>query len=315
MRKDMNKVLVERSRLGGKYDRKGRQKSLEDLPTKESMKKTHKDRKILNENLNPLKRFLQSKVGSNWDKVYSEISENLKPDNAVQQHVRDHVWDFVRQHVVIQDKRVYSSRRFYGKLMELRNNELYICPMTNILKKYKTKKEARKPYDHFSEALKTLCDQSAPLLIEGGVVYKMYKDPLTKQNTIKNKASAVHARLDFSYVSWNAFFRNPDKILNFFKTFEKKINLKNPYWETYLSLAKSEVLKQAEERKKRTHLHKVGDEVEVSKDGGKTFIAGVINRMQDNYPQEKPTYWVTIGNQNISISPYHRSYLIRSKKN
>lgn len=316
MRKDMSKVLVERSRLGGKYDRKGRPaRSMEDLPNKESMKKSHKDRKTLNENLNPLKRFLQSKVGANWDKVYSEISENLKTDNAVQQHVRDHVWDFVKKNVVIQDKRVFASYRFYGKLSELRNGDLYICPVTNILKKYKTKKVARKPYDHFKEALKSLCDSVAPLLVDGKEVYKLYKDPLTKEHTLKNKAQANHARLDFSYVSWNVYFRTPERILEFFKTYEKKINLKHPYWAEYLSLVKAAVLKQEEERRKQLSPYKVGDEVEFSLDGGKTFSLGVINRLQDIHQMGRPTYWVTSGSKNISISPYNRGYLIRSKKN
>jgi hypothetical protein len=34
-------------------------------------------------------------VGRPWAKVYSEISANLKATNAVQQHVRDHLEDFV----------------------------------------------------------------------------------------------------------------------------------------------------------------------------------------------------------------------------
>ncbi len=51
--------------------------------------------KWLNENLAPLKRFLGKQVGRPWDKVYSEIAENLKPTSTVQQHVRDHIEDFV----------------------------------------------------------------------------------------------------------------------------------------------------------------------------------------------------------------------------
>ena len=51
--------------------------------------------KTLNENLNPLKRYLASQVGRPWRKVYSEISEHLKPTSTVQQHVRDHLQDFV----------------------------------------------------------------------------------------------------------------------------------------------------------------------------------------------------------------------------
>jgi hypothetical protein len=53
------------------------------------------DTKSLNENLAPLRRYLARQVGRPWSKVYSEISENLRVTNAVQQHVRDHLKDFV----------------------------------------------------------------------------------------------------------------------------------------------------------------------------------------------------------------------------
>jgi hypothetical protein len=51
--------------------------------------------KELNENLSPLRRYLERQVGRPWNKVYSEIAEHLRPDNVVQQHVRDHLRNFV----------------------------------------------------------------------------------------------------------------------------------------------------------------------------------------------------------------------------
>ncbi len=48
-----------------------------------------------NENLAPLRRYLERQVGRQWDKVYSEIAERLRPTSTVQQHVRDHLSDFV----------------------------------------------------------------------------------------------------------------------------------------------------------------------------------------------------------------------------
>ena len=50
---------------------------------------------MLNENLAPLRRFLERQVGRPWGKVYAEIAERLKPTSTVQQHVRDHLADFV----------------------------------------------------------------------------------------------------------------------------------------------------------------------------------------------------------------------------
>src|SRR5271165_2006931 len=95
MKKDFFHVLLERSRLGGHGDRKGRHVKWEDAPTKQSMKRSHKDTKSLNENLKPLKRYLEKQVGRAWNAVYSDIRENLSPDSAVQKHVIDHIKDFV----------------------------------------------------------------------------------------------------------------------------------------------------------------------------------------------------------------------------
>jgi hypothetical protein len=98
MRSDMSKVIVERPRKGGGSARKGRTRDFEMLPTREGMGRAAKlcgDYKYLNENLAPLRRYLERQVGRPWSKVYSEISEHLRADNAVQQHVRDHIRDFV----------------------------------------------------------------------------------------------------------------------------------------------------------------------------------------------------------------------------
>lgn len=107
MRSDMAKVIVERPRIGGHYDKPPAwEKNIidpdEQLPSKEGMRKRHyKNRKQLNENLGPLINFLKKRVGTPWNDVYSEICKNLNMDSAVQKHVRDHVWDFVRKDVFL----------------------------------------------------------------------------------------------------------------------------------------------------------------------------------------------------------------------
>jgi hypothetical protein len=68
------------------------------MPSHEGMRRAHAtrgDRKQLNENLAPLRRYLERQVGRAWNKVYSEIAQHLRVDSAVQQHVRDHLRDFV----------------------------------------------------------------------------------------------------------------------------------------------------------------------------------------------------------------------------
>jgi hypothetical protein len=99
MRKDMAKVIVERPRIRASGKGKGRLQDIEHLPSYEGMGRAAalrcSDRKVLNEKLAPLRRYLAAQVGRPWNKVYSEISAHLRVSSAVQQHVRDHLRDFV----------------------------------------------------------------------------------------------------------------------------------------------------------------------------------------------------------------------------
>lgn len=107
MRADMSRVIVERPRRGGIH-RRGRWVPFEDLPHREGMRRRHQilgGSKELNENLAPLRRYLERQVGRPWDKVYAEIAAHLRADNTVQQHVRDHLHDFV----------AIKPRRRYGR--------------------------------------------------------------------------------------------------------------------------------------------------------------------------------------------------------
>jgi hypothetical protein len=110
---------------------------LEDLPSKQGVRQRYNgsDLRELNENLAPLKRFLRKQVGRPWNKVYSEISERLRSTSAVQQHVRDHVWDYVERHATIaEDGRVYGSPRFLRwSPLPLRAGDLYVHPATGLL--------------------------------------------------------------------------------------------------------------------------------------------------------------------------------------
>jgi hypothetical protein len=105
MREDMSKVIVERPRPGsGRRDLKhGRFKNLDfdDMPSHEGMRASRRrlDTRNFNENLSPLRRFLQSRVGRRWDDVYSEICQNLDRSSTVQDHVFTHIDDYVERHL------------------------------------------------------------------------------------------------------------------------------------------------------------------------------------------------------------------------
>jgi len=139
MREDMARVIVERPRIRPRNgERKGRTQALEDLPSHEGMRRPHRLSgrwKTLNETLNPLCRFLERQVGRPWNKVYAEIAERLRVDSTVQQHVRDHVGDFVAV-----DPRLRAGWAFTpGVGMErapcLWYQPLYVDPRDGILKR------------------------------------------------------------------------------------------------------------------------------------------------------------------------------------
>jgi hypothetical protein len=134
----MARVIVERPRLGGGRTRKGRARYLDDLPKHEGMRRAHLrwgDRKTLNENLAPLRRYLERQVGRPWNKVYSEIAQHLRVDSAVQQHVRNHLPDFV----AVKPRRI--SRRWYfaddgsARGAWLWSQRLYVDPKDGLLKR------------------------------------------------------------------------------------------------------------------------------------------------------------------------------------
>lgn len=146
MRKDMSKVIVERPRLGRSAAglRRGRTTALEDddgepiraaRPAR-APKKDRPDReKALNENLAPLRRFLGKQVGRPWDKVYSEIAENLKVTSTVQQHVRDHLEDFVALRGRMKAGAVVLPGRWGGeRTLENDHRRFYVHPRTGLLK-------------------------------------------------------------------------------------------------------------------------------------------------------------------------------------
>jgi hypothetical protein len=126
MREDMARVIVERPRIKPFKMRKGRVQPLEDMPQHEGMRRAQAmrgERKQLTENLNPFRRYLESRAGRPWSKVYSEICANLRVDSAVQQHVRDHLEDFV----AVKPRRMNQ----YGR--EIWWQRLYVDPVNGLL--------------------------------------------------------------------------------------------------------------------------------------------------------------------------------------
>jgi hypothetical protein len=149
MRDDMFEVIIERPRINSRarYPRRLRRSD-------NTMARIDPERlrfaapirpngasKYLNENLAPLRRYLERQVNRPWDKVWSEISAKLKPGSTVQQHVRDHVGDFVATDTFIKDGAVWLHRRyhFFGEQCPIQrsNVKLYVDPRTGLLRQNK----------------------------------------------------------------------------------------------------------------------------------------------------------------------------------
>src|SRR6185437_7524740 len=109
MRKDMKHVIIDRPRRGGNGGKinlpKGSKKQLQKTPLEQQAKCQSSargrvygyDGKELNEHLSPLRRWLRSQVGRDWDEVWSEICHGLSVRNATTAHVRDHADKYIEK--------------------------------------------------------------------------------------------------------------------------------------------------------------------------------------------------------------------------
>jgi hypothetical protein len=149
MRDDFAKVLVERPRHGH-HRSFGEQRHRKDFKDnelyfggRESMKKRYDswtDRKSFNEHLNPLKGWLRSVVGKPWDKSYSELREKFDARSTINNHILEHLWDYVETHAFVEDGKVMCQvTNIYGaasRTIPIKQcySDYYVCPKDGTLK-------------------------------------------------------------------------------------------------------------------------------------------------------------------------------------
>lgn len=140
MRPDMAKVIVERPRLGSRMPTKGKgygrrtaRLAWEDQPQREGMKVRGGRSKWLNEHLAPLRRYLAGQVGRPWNKIFADVCRYLDRNSAVQDHLRDHLNDYVAVRVIVVGGELCHGDgwRIGHPLRTL----FYVCPRTGLLKK------------------------------------------------------------------------------------------------------------------------------------------------------------------------------------
>jgi hypothetical protein len=138
MREDMYKVIVERPRKGGRSDSSEARiyRASEDVNSKIGIKKGLRHRKSLNENLSPLKRWLQAQVNRPWDQVYSELSANIDRRNTVQEHIYAHLDQLVERQTWLAGGKVIALGGWPKLFRPIEQSyaKLYVHPVSGILR-------------------------------------------------------------------------------------------------------------------------------------------------------------------------------------
>jgi hypothetical protein len=188
MREDMFKVIVERPRKGGFGGelRAPRLHAESDVPARESIKSRHRDRKWLNENLAPLRRWLEAQVDRPWAKVYAELSERIDRRNTVQQHVLQHLEDFVAVKVIeVDGVRCYLRWSTPRPLDEYWAPRLYVDPKHGLLRRNRGRDQARADWEREQRVRYTVkadhrrvVSESLQLLRLDGVWYAVDVEPI-----------------------------------------------------------------------------------------------------------------------------------------
>jgi hypothetical protein len=223
MRPDMYKVIVERPR-SGKRTRAAALRLRNDMdgPIRLGMR-AHYDYLELNENLKPLRRYLRAQIGRPWDKVYSEMCAEIDRRNTVQQHIHQHVDDFIAIKVREKDGKLISVSR--GDPREIWYQELYVDPRTGVIREHRRGRKWRKAADWRRQreeeiaARRRVINERSLLLRIDGIWYRVELAPLPDALTCRKeeipfdvvlKRPIVHPhqeveRLEYLYGSKNVY--------------------------------------------------------------------------------------------------------------
>jgi hypothetical protein len=90
----------------------------------------------LNENLTPLRRYLNAQIGRPWNKVFSEICAGIDRRNTVQQHIHQHIRDFIAIDVDVREGQLVDLAPRWGilGLGSGISQELYVDPRTGLIR-------------------------------------------------------------------------------------------------------------------------------------------------------------------------------------
>jgi hypothetical protein len=134
MREDMYKVIVERPRRGKEgYATAARLRKDFDGPMRLGMRAGYGYRS-LNENLAPLRRYLHAQIGRPWNKVFGEICAGIDRRNTVQQHIHQHIHDFIAIDVDVRGGQLIDLVARWGFRGGI-SQGLYVDPRTGLIRR------------------------------------------------------------------------------------------------------------------------------------------------------------------------------------
>jgi hypothetical protein len=158
MRADLNKVLTEQPRRGSDSRNLKTHASFKDyddgredrysLPKRGKLVMHNRElgrwdeSKDFTDKLGPLKRWLKSQVGRNWDRVYSEIKQAFPNTNKQNHHLLEtHLLHEVERNAIVEKsrkgRRVYAIAGFGVGRRALHAGDIYVDPATHVLMRYK----------------------------------------------------------------------------------------------------------------------------------------------------------------------------------
>lgn len=146
MRNDMAKALTESYRVGGgtKFRdlRKREVFNDDEYGRREGMRFRYKvtwSAKEFGEHLAPLRGWLRTCLGKNWDDCYSELRQKFDTRKVINSHILEHLFSDIETKTVIDDdgEVCFYGGRFDSGLRPIAKcyKDYYVCPKTKIVKR------------------------------------------------------------------------------------------------------------------------------------------------------------------------------------
>jgi hypothetical protein len=194
MRTDMYKVIVERPRHWKERETLAlRLRNDFDGPMRLGMRAGY-GRPVLNENLTPLRRYLHAQLGRPWNKVFGEICAGIDRRNTVQQHIHQHIRDFIAVDVGVREGRLVDlAPRWVIRGLPGISQELYVDPRSGLIRlnrHYRSWRqgaaESRKREAAEIATRRRVVDDRTLLLLLNDLWFRVVVDVLPKERIVEH---------------------------------------------------------------------------------------------------------------------------------